>query len=181
MDKIELFNEEWKDIPGYEGYQVSNYGNIRSKERYVTQYKHLTSYTRIMKGRLLKQRQLNSGYMAVWLSKNGEKRALTVHRLVACAFLGESKLDVNHKDGNKHNNRVDNLEYMSRSANIEHSYRVLCKYERISKKVICVETGEIFNSMREAGRKMGINPVSIGHVLAGRNKTAGGLRWQILK
>lgn len=181
MDKIELFNEEWKPIAGYEDYEVSNYGNVRSKERYITQYGHKKTYTRLMKCHQLKQEKLNSGYFVVQLSKNGKKKAMTVHRLVACAFLGESKLDVNHKDGNKHNNRVDNLEYMSRSANIEHSYRVLGKYERISKKVICVETGEIFNSMREAGRKMGINPISIGHVLAGRNKTAGGLRWQILK
>lgn len=178
MKKVELYNEEWKDVVGYENYEVSSYGNVRSKDRYITQYGHKKTYTRLMKGHQLKKEKLNSGYYVVQLSKNGKKKAMTVHRLVACAFLGENDLDVNHKDGKKENNCLENLEFVSRSANIEHSYRVLGKYERISKKVKCLESGEIFNSIREAGRAKNVNPISIGHVLAGRAKTAGGYTWK---
>lgn len=178
MDKIELFNEEWKPIAGYEDYEVSNYGNVRSKERYITQYGHKKTYTRLMKCHQLKQEKLNSGYFVVQLSKNGKKKAMTVHRLVACAFLGESVLDVNHKDGNKGNNCLENLEFVSRSENLAHAYRKLNRTKTHNKSVICIETGEVFQSMIEAGIAKGVNAHSIGHVINGRYKTAGGYTWK---
>lgn len=168
--------EQWKDINGYENYQVSSYGRIRSKNRILSQKGHKNIYNRKLDGRILKQRKQNGGYCVVWLSKDGKTKAVTVHRLVACAFLGEKDLDVNHKDGNKENNNIENLEWVTRSRNITHAYRVL-KRKKNSKKIMCVETGEIFNSIKEASQTKNINHVSIGHVLAGRNKTAGGYTW----
>jgi hypothetical protein len=178
MEKIELFNEEWRVIQGYPDYEVSDYGNVRSKDRIIRQFGHKGYYERLMKGRLLKLRKQNAGYLVVWLCKDGMSKIVTVHRLVACAFIGVSELDVNHKNGDKTDNRVDNLEYVDRSTNIKHSYNVLNQRDRINKSVVCVETGEKFNSIREAGKAKGVNPISIGHVLAGRNKTAGGLTWK---
>lgn len=169
--------EEWRDIAGYDNYQVSSYGRIMSKNRIINQKGHKNIYARKMDGRILKQRKQNGGYLIVWLCKDGKPKAVTVHRIVACAFLGEKDLDVNHKDGNKENNNIENLEWVTRSTNITHSYRVL-NHKKNNKKVMCVETGEIFNSIKEASEKKNINYVSISHALAGRNKTAGGYTWK---
>lgn len=178
MDRVELFNEEWRDIDGFADYQASNLGRIRSKDRAVSQMGRVRSYTRKMKGKIIKPGILNGGYAVVWLRVNGVTKAMTVHRLVAKAFFGESVLDVNHKDGNRLNNRLDNLEYLTRSKNIEHSYRELGHKSVQRKRVVCVETGEMFDSIKEAAEAKGINRISIGHVLAGRYKMAGGLRWK---
>lgn len=183
MKNIELINnlfqiEEWKDIEGYSNYQVSNKGRVRSKQRTIEQYGHKKNYKRTIPGKILKPRRQNGGYLLVWLSYKGEKKALTVHRLVATAFIGKNdKLDVNHKDGNKQNNCVENLEFVTRSENIKHDYRVL-RHSHNSCRVMCIDTNEIFNSIKESGRKTNTNPTSIGHALSGLNKTAGGKKWQ---
>lgn len=186
--KTELYhdnfqNEIWKDIRGYKGlYQISSSGKIRSVDREITQEKDGTVFTRKMKGRELKTGILNSGYQVVWLSKNGIVKALTIHRLVAKAFIPnpQNKKDINHIDGNKTNNKASNLEWTTRSENVKHSHEFL---ERKSngRKIKCVETGEKFNSIKEASIKMNINRHSINHVLRGRNKKAGGYTWMYLK
>ena len=102
--------EQFKDIAGYEGlYQVSNTGKIKS-----------------MVGRFggvdnLKQTSNGSGYSTVTLCKDGKRSTRNTHRLVAAAFLGESTLQVNHKDGDKRNNSVDNLEWVTAKENIIHA------------------------------------------------------------
>lgn len=178
MDKVELFNEEWREVQLSPNYEVSNLGRVRSKDRKVTQFGHKKNYTRIMKGRILQPRKQNAGYLVVWLSIDGKKKAITIHRLVAAAFVDGNGNDVNHKDGNKMNNRAENLEWVSRSENIRHAYRVLNRQKHLSKKVLCIETGEVFNSMREAAKAKEVNWVSISHVINGRNKTAGGYTWK---
>lgn len=100
--------EEWRDIKGYEGlYLVSNLGRVYGIKRKNILHPGLTE----------------KGYLSVGLSKDGKGTSKKVHRLVAKAFLGESKLEVNHKDGDKTNNRVDNLEYCTRSQNIRHAIK----------------------------------------------------------
>lgn len=188
MDNVaEIINgrcklEEWKEIPDYPNYEVSNMGRVRSKTRTITQSKNKKIYRRVMKETYLKTRKQNSGYLTVWLCKDGISKAFTVHRLVALCFLpyDDSNKDVNHKDGNKTNNCLSNLELTSRSENISHAYKVLGHPKSRSKKVRCVETGEIYNSVVEAGKKCNVSHKSIYHVLSGRNKTAGGLTWKYL-
>ena len=128
--KIELYNDQeiWADIENYEGqYQASNFGNIKSINRSITQFGHKKNYVRMMSGKKIKPNTQNNGYLLVWLCKEGNTKALLIHRLVATAFI-PNKLNlpqVNHKDGNKHNNFISNLEWCSRSDNVKHAYRVL--------------------------------------------------------
>lgn len=113
--------EIWKDIRGFIGcYQVSSYGHIRSVDRIV----HNASSEYLRKGQLIKPWEgKTSPYYMVSLSGNGKCIKRMVHRIVAEHFLPEwdTSKEVNHIDGNKHNNRVDNLEMCSRQENISHS------------------------------------------------------------
>lgn len=114
--------ELWRDIIGYEGcYQVSNLGRVKSVVRTVRSYPN----ERIVPERILQQQRLRSGYISVGLWKNHKFKRATVHRLVANAFLSnpENLPQVNHKDGNKGNNSLNNLEWCSRDENMRHAYR----------------------------------------------------------
>lgn len=108
--------EIWKDIPGYEGiYQVSNTGKVRSLTRKVHNY--------MKPGRELTPHDNGRHYQYVSLYGNGKKQKHAyIHILVATAFLGSSdgRTQVNHKDFNKKNNCVDNLEWVTREQNIRH-------------------------------------------------------------
>lgn len=102
--------EEWKKIPGYEGlYEVSNMGNVRNVRR----------------NKLLRLSKTNNRYIRVSLCKNGIKTGLTVHRLVAEAFLPnpDNLPEVNHKDEDKTNNRVENLEWCDHKYNMNYGTR----------------------------------------------------------
>ena len=141
--------EIWKDIPNYEGlYQASNLGRIKSLERIDTN-------NHIIKERVLKQKINKSGYLYVMLYKNHNRKTLRVHKLVAQTFIPNPNnyLQINHKDENKHNNCIDNLEWCTPSYNQNYGTR----NEKVSKKVLCIETGEVFPSVREASRTKGIN------------------------
>lgn len=109
--------EIWKDIKGYEGYyHVSNLGRVRSLDRYVATVGN-SSGQRLIKGKLKEQNDWNAknggSYYAVILSKNNISVRYAVHRLVAEAFIPnpDNLPCINHKDENKHNNNVDNLEW----------------------------------------------------------------------
>lgn len=116
-------NEIWKDAPGYDGYyQVSNYGHVKSLSRQIV----VRGNTRLLHNdRFIKISKYNNGYCFVTLSKNGKNEQILLHRLVMKTFVGNSKLEVNHKDGNKENNNINNLEYVTHSENQFHSFRVL--------------------------------------------------------
>ena len=104
--------ELWKDIPNYESlYQASNLGRIRSLDH--VRKNGTNSY--IQKGKILKFNKNDSGYYQVRLSKNGIAKTYRVNRLIALTFINNplNKETVNHKDGNKLNNCVDNLEWVS--------------------------------------------------------------------
>lgn len=109
-------NEQWKDVPGFEGYyQVSSTGRVRSLDRLI---KHSKRGELIRKGRVLKLRFNKSrGYFMFSFYKDGKATSGDLHRFIMKAFNGESNLFVDHKDGNKQNNNVDNLRYCTPRAN----------------------------------------------------------------
>ena len=101
-EKLEI----WKDIKGYEGYyQISSFGRVMRNKK------------------ILKNKSHNHGYLTISLSCMGEIKYYTIHRLVALNFIPNplNKLEINHKDGNKHNNKIDNLEWVTKKENCEHA------------------------------------------------------------
>ncbi len=117
--------EIWKDIIDFEGfYQVSSFGNVRSLDRIISN-QLIGEHKR--NGRILKlEINKNCRYFYIDLCKNNIHKKFRVSRLVALSFIlnPEDKSDVNHIDGNKLNNNVDNLEWVTRRENIIHAYKV---------------------------------------------------------
>ena len=164
----ETINEIWKDIKGYEGlYQVSNLGRVKSLEKI-----DFSGHKR--KCKILKLALNRYGYAYLTLSKNGNKKAYTVHRLVAESFIpNPNKLPfVNHKDENKSNNRVKNLEWCTHEYNINYG---TCR-ERMSKKVKCITTNEIFISITEASKKYNLCDGDISRCCQGKRSYCGKLK-----
>ena len=117
-------NEEWRPIEGYEGlYEVSNLGRVRSVDRYVKSKGE--SYW-LRKGKMLSPAKDKNGYLKVNLSCNGKNNIIRVHRLVAEAFIPaiEGLSEVNHKDEDKTNNRVENLEWCDRKYNNNYGTKI---------------------------------------------------------
>ena len=159
--------EIWKDVLGYEGYyQISNLGNIKSVDRYI---KSRSGNLFLRKGKPMFPAQNGNGYLHVILNKNNKPKNHRIHRMVALVFLPaqEHRTDVNHIDGNKLNNRVDNLEWTTHKENCDHSMNVLgndlsghgVKATSKTIKLKDKETNEIIEckSYAEAARKLGIS------------------------
>ena len=187
--------EVWKWIDGYKNmYQVSNLGCVRSVDRYVycevspNKLQHLF-------GKVLKQGFNHKGYPIVYLSKDGKQKTITVHRLVAKAFI-ENPLNlpqVNHKDGCKTNNKVDNLEWCDNSYNQIHAHKtgLFPKYEdtigwgRPARSVAMLDlsTGEVlrtFETLASVKRETGINQFNVRSVCVGDRHHAGGYGWKFI-
>lgn len=125
--------EEWKVVPNTDNrYFASNTGEIYDKklEKCVSQNKS------------------KRGWLKCHIWYNKVRITIGVHRVIAYAFLGVSDLSVNHIDGNKENNNIDNLEYMTLKEQNRHRSFVLKKGNR--KKVTCLENGKIYNTIKEA-------------------------------
>ena len=108
-----MIEEIWRPIEGYEGlYEISSYGRVKSVDRYDRR-------NQFRKGKLLKNKDNGNGYLICSLSKNGIVKNKYIHRLVAEAFIERANglYEVNHKDENKKNNSVDNLEWCDRKYN----------------------------------------------------------------
>lgn len=117
--------EIWKPIPGFEHYEASSLGRIRSKDRdtSIISFKG-TFYTRAFRGRILVfDKKINgAGYLGVSLCANGRTVSCAVHRMIAITFLGPKKdFQVNHKNGNRLDNRLENLEWVTPKENIQHA------------------------------------------------------------
>lgn len=115
-------DEIWKDVPGYEGYyQVSNIGNVKSLDRVVSHKRYNKEH---VSEKILSPKK-HGGYLSVRLCGDGKRKLFLVHRVVMLAFVGnpsKEQIDINHKNSNKKDNRLINLEYCTRSENIKHSY-----------------------------------------------------------
>ena len=162
--------EEWKDITGYEGlYQISNLGRVKT----------------LRTNKIMRQEKIRSGYLRVMLSNNGNSKRFLVHRLVAQEFITNpsSLPEVNHKDENKLNNTVENLEWCSRSYNVNYGTMQDKINKSRCKKIKCIDTGEIFNSIREAAKKYNVDDTSLVHHLKNKDryKTVAGYTWEYYK
>lgn len=174
--------ERWKDIAGYEGYyQVSNRGRIRSLDRLV-HYKdgRKANY----KGRLVAVNSRPNGYLKANLYKNHTMKNVSVHRLVAEAFIPnpEGHPEINHKDEVKTNNDVSNLEWCTSSYNSNYgtAKKRWAKKNSIPVKGIHIETGDVIylKSMTE-GEKYGFSQQAISDVCLGRYATHQGYKFEI--
>lgn len=160
----------WKAIKGFENYEINTNGDVRSKRRSGA------------KGGIIKPffDRKNNGYLKVHIYKNGKQYQPFVHRIVAETFLPMvvGKPEVNHKDGVKTNNNVDNLEWCSRKENINHSYE---HQLRKTKKVGQFKDGKLiatYRSCHYAYVKTGIQCASIYWCIGGIFKQAGGYEWK---
>ena len=156
--------EEWRDILNYEGlYQVSNLGRVKSLPK--------KSGNRTLEESILSQ-SIDKGYARVSLHKDKVIKNFLVHRLVAYAFLDNPNecTQVNHKDENKLNNNVNNLEWCNAEYNMNYGTRTL----RSSKPVYCVTTNKFFNKMIEAANFYNIKNVEdIGRACKGKRGSCG--------
>lgn len=146
--------KEWSDIDGFSDYEVSKNGEVYSR----------------LSGKVMTPKSNGKGYLSVELCKNGKKFTKGIHRLVAKAFIPnpENKPEVNHRDGDKSNNQLSNLEWNTSAENIAHA----CSNGlRVSRKVRIIETGEVFNTVAECARYLDISRSHIYECMDGKIKS----------
>lgn len=167
----------WKPVVGFEGlYEVSNTGVVKSLFRTVKS----KGSKKVVPERILKPRLDEWGYEGVSLCKNGKQYGKLVHRLVAEAFISPFGGDqVNHIDGNKLNNRVENLEWCTGSENMKHAYKNGLHTK--VKAVRAVELNMVFPSISEAARYVDGKVSGIWRCLSGRNKAHRGYHFEAYK
>ena len=144
--------EVWVGIPEYEGfYEVSSFGRIRSVDRNIIRKDGRTQFCR---GRILQSFQGSTcNYLSIQLCRDNIPQKFLIHRLVAIMFCGldsDSNMEVNHIDGNRHNNRADNLEVVTHQENINHSVRTGLKRDYGENHVHAKLSNEDAKEIRES-------------------------------
>ena len=188
--------EQWKPIKGYEGtYSVSTLGRVRREQGFRWGGCCGIAYVR---ERILKPTN-QRGYSIVGLSLCNKLKRKQVHRLVAEAFIPnpQNLPQVNHKDENPKNNTVENLEWCTSEYNANYGHRNekvsksrqsekskkqwLEALEKTKKKVMCIDTGEMFCSTVDAEKATGAKHSNISLVCMGKRKRAGGYKWTYIQ
>lgn len=152
----------YKPIEGYEDlYEVSDEGNVRNKTT----------------GRLLKPGRTNRGYLFVNLCKDGISKFKTIHRLVALAFLPNPNnyQQINHKDKNRSNNNVDNLEWCTNQYNVDYSISKPVNQYALDGRLL-----NTYKSTSEAERQTGVPHQNICYCCLGKRLSAGGFIWKFV-
>lgn len=184
--------EIWKEIPGYEGYyEASSFGRIRSVVRTI---KCGYGKVREIPSKIRVQRSNNGGYCMVYVSVENKQKNCTVHRLVASTFIPnpENKKEVNHKDGNKRNNLIENLEWVTHAENGHHAWEI-----GLRRRILPCTTGSLnhkskfvhqyslsgdyintFGSTCEAQRETGVSSKLISRCALMKQKFAMGFVWR---
>lgn len=161
--------EIWRDIEGYPNYQVSSEGRVKS--------------LKYGKEKILKNIKNNTGYLSVNLCKEGKIKHYLIHRLVAYAFMNnpDNLPQVNHKDENKTNNRVENLEYCDSRYNTNFGTRNEKIAERKTKRILQFTLdGELvrkWDSITQVERELGFYDGYISSCCKGKHKSAYGFKW----
>lgn len=181
----------WKGVKGYEGlYEVSDTGLVKSLFRYK---------------KILKPNKMNTGYLSVELFKNGTSKRMSIHRLVAEAFIPNPNNypQVNHKDENKQNNNVENLEWCTAKYNLNYNNGQILRHSKIDysteeRKKIARKNGKAakkaiiqfskeneyiaeYENIKQASVKLKINASHISETCKGKRKSAGGYVWRYKK
>ena len=180
MDK-----EIWKDIPWYELlYQISNLWNIKSFHK---------KWSLLYWWKILKKWKTHKWYSEICLCKNLKRKTIRFHKLVMITFIWpQNWLDINHKNWIKTDNRLENLEYCTRSYNIKHSYRELWRIhnmqwktleksphaKKVNQYTLEWEFIKIWSCIKEANNKLWISPWSIWRVCNWEYKHSWGFKWK---
>lgn len=183
--------EIWKDIPDYEGlYQISNLGRVKSLKRFVN---GKVNNCHPVKERILKTPIGSAGYKKCDLSKNGKINTVNVHRIMAILFIPNpfNLTQINHKDSDRANNNLSNLEWVSPSYNVQHGWNngrissQLGKFGSLShcaKPVIQYTKENVFvaefGSIIEAAKSVGGYIISISLCCRNKRKTSKGFKWK---
>lgn len=176
---------EWRKVPGWPCYSVSDLGDVR----------------RDKSGRILAGGKDKDGYRQVILSYKGKRKGIKVHRLIALTFIPnpDNKPMINHIDGNKTNNNVSNLEWVTNQENQDHFWRVIDSEEHHRKRVethkgkgllsdnpnakavVCIELNKTFSTLIEAEKATGVKYTKISSACHHHQKTAGGYHWEFME
>lgn len=167
----DMGNEIWKDVTYFEGaFKISNLGNVIGNN-----------------GRTIKPFVTKEGYLRVLLRKNNKSKHFLIHRLVCIEFIPnpENKKTVNHINGIKNDNRLENLEWATNSENLKHAYDTGLHSQKclhFMSKVLQLDMNgnyiKTFNSMTDASLETGAMNANISNVCRGLRKSAGGYKWK---
>ncbi len=164
-------NEEiWKLIKGFDGYQISNYGRVRN----------------VNTGKILKPQTRPDGYISIYIGKRGSQKNRKLHRIIAEAFIPNPNNypEVNHKNEDKSDNRIENLEWCTREYNMSYGKYSLYKVPLVDSSIKVIQYDmnwnfvRHYNSIREAARKTGFSKSAIQKCINKELQTVGCFIWR---